>query len=906
MTYNAVTGQITVPAGVTSFTVGYTTTQDNIFEADETTTLTIGGSSGTGTITNDDAPTLLAGIARVSEEGLVRGLGDSNGDDLTNSPIFIGSLVVANVETTVGLTYAFTGVPSDVLTSNGVAVIWTLVSATEVVGRANGIPVVSVVLDSATGDYIVTLDGAVDHADNSVEDILEFTIPTSVTDNHGATAASTLNVIVEDDGPSVSVGSTAATLTVDETAYGVDATASYSDAFTHAFGADTAAVTNSLVYSLSTTVGSDSGLVDTVTGENIYLFQDVNGDIIGLVGAAGVADPAGAEAFRVSVDATNADVTLNQSRAIVHADTADHNDASALISSAITLTATGTDKDGDTASADLDIEGTLSFLDDGPSVTTNAVLTVLEVDETVLTTNDSENFASAFTVNTYGADGAGTTVYSLGISGVGAVSGVIDVATGQAVYLYALVTGEVVGLVGAGGFADPLGAEAFRISVNAATGQVDLDQVRALQHPNPAQPNELINLTTNAVTLIATATDKDGDSAFASISLGDKVGFSDDVPTIVTTGAVINVEVDETTLLTNQTENFSTAFNINYRADGAGTTVYSLTASSVGAVSGVIDVATGQAVYLYQEGADIVGRVGSAGAPDAGGAEAFRISVNAGTGEVTLDQVRALEHPNSAQPNELINLTTNAVTLTATVTDKDGDSAIASISLGDKVGFRDDAPSVSTNTVSTVLEVDETVLTSNDSENFASAFTVNYGADGAGSTVYSLGVSSAGEDSLLDDVASGNSIYLYENAGVIYGQVNNTTGIYDASGINAFTLTVNSATGDVTLDQIRAITHPTGGIASPDELVRIAAGTVSLTATVTDKDNDTASTSIDLGVKVGFRDDAPSVSTNTVSTVLEVDETVLTSNDSENFASAFTVNYGADGAGQYGVQLRRI
>jgi hypothetical protein len=72
----------------------------------------------------------------------------------------------------------------------------------------------------------------------------------------------------------------------------------------------------------------------------------------------------------------------------------------------------------------------------------------------------------------------------------------------------------------------------------------------------------------------------------------------------------------------------------------------------------------------------------------------------------------------------------------------------------------------------------------------------------------------AGEDSLLDDVASGNSIYLYENAGVIYGQVNNTTGIYDASGINAFTLTVNR-TGDVTLDQIRAH-NPTGGNASPE------------------------------------------------------------------------------------------
>ncbi|WP_372238857.1 DUF5801 repeats-in-toxin domain-containing protein, partial [Acinetobacter sp. Swhac1] len=623
------------------------------------------------TITNT-APELTSGSARVSEEGLVGGLADSNGDDLTNSRTFNGSLVGADVDSDAVLTYAFTGVPSDVLTSNGVAVVWTLDTATNTVtGTAGALTIITVVLDSATGDYTVTLDSAVDHADNSVEDILDFTIPTSVTDNHGATAASTLNVIVEDDGPSVSVGSTAATLTVDETAYGVDATASYSDAFTHAFGADTAAVTNSLVYSLSTTVGSDSGLVDTVTGENIYLFQDVNGDIIGLVGAAGVADPAGAEAFRVSVDATNADVTLNQSRAIVHADTADHNDASALISSAITLTATATDKDGDTASADLDIEGTLSFLDDGPSVTTNAVLTVLEVDETVLTTNDSENFASAFTVNTYGADGqalSNALVYSLGISSVGAVSGVIDVATGQAVYLYALVTGEVVGLVGAGGFADPLGAEAFRISVNAGTGEVTLDQVLALTHPTggTGSPNELINLTTNAVTLTATVTDRDGDTASASISLGDKVGFRDDAPTIVTTGAVINVEVDETTLATDHTQNFSTAFNINYGADGAGTTVYSLGISGAGVPSGVVDVATGQGVYLFLESGSVVGRVGSGGVADAGGAEAFRISVNAGTGEVTLDQVLALTHPTggTGSPNELINLTTNAVTLT--------------------------------------------------------------------------------------------------------------------------------------------------------------------------------------------------------------------------------------------------
>ncbi|WP_171500520.1 Ig-like domain-containing protein, partial [Acinetobacter nosocomialis] len=68
VTYDAGTGQITVPAGVTSFTVGYTTTQDSIHEADETTTLTIGGSTGTGTITNDDpAPTISVNNVTATE-----------------------------------------------------------------------------------------------------------------------------------------------------------------------------------------------------------------------------------------------------------------------------------------------------------------------------------------------------------------------------------------------------------------------------------------------------------------------------------------------------------------------------------------------------------------------------------------------------------------------------------------------------------------------------------------------------------------------------------------------------------------------------------------------------------------------------------------------------------------------
>ncbi|RAH17717.1 cadherin repeat domain-containing protein, partial [Vibrio vulnificus] len=50
VTYDATTGKITVPAGVTSFTVSVPTTNDTTDEPDETVKLTIGGKEATGTI----------------------------------------------------------------------------------------------------------------------------------------------------------------------------------------------------------------------------------------------------------------------------------------------------------------------------------------------------------------------------------------------------------------------------------------------------------------------------------------------------------------------------------------------------------------------------------------------------------------------------------------------------------------------------------------------------------------------------------------------------------------------------------------------------------------------------------------------------------------------------------------
>ncbi|MGB0126148.1 MAG: retention module-containing protein, partial [Rhodocyclaceae bacterium] len=62
VTYDPATGTISIPAGVTSFTVTVPTVQDTIDEANETVPLSIGGVTGTGTIIDDDAPPTIISV----------------------------------------------------------------------------------------------------------------------------------------------------------------------------------------------------------------------------------------------------------------------------------------------------------------------------------------------------------------------------------------------------------------------------------------------------------------------------------------------------------------------------------------------------------------------------------------------------------------------------------------------------------------------------------------------------------------------------------------------------------------------------------------------------------------------------------------------------------------------------
>jgi Domain of unknown function (DUF5801) len=179
----------------------------------------------------------------------------------------------------------------------------------------------------------------------------------------------------------------------------------------------------------------------------------------------------------------------------VHDDPTDPDESSspAQLSAAnlVTLTATITDGDGDTDTATRNIGDAFKFEDDGPSIDpSQAAVPTLTVDETTFATNASGSFAGLFTSGAFGNDGfkdadnnnvedADAISYKLDISAPNVVSGLVDTLTNEAVTLSVNAAGTVV----TGSSAT--GGTVFTIALDADTGNVTLDQVRAVVHDDP-------------------------------------------------------------------------------------------------------------------------------------------------------------------------------------------------------------------------------------------------------------------------------------------------------------------------------------------------------------------------------------------------------------------------------------
>ncbi len=691
-------------------------------------------------------------------------------------------------------------------------------------------------------------------------------------------------IFIEDDGPAITEGTPP---TVDKILQVGDATLTLDDKDDFSKELAPPQVTVSTdgnkpldsVYSLgiSSTTGVNSGLVDTQTKNPVFLFLE-NGVVVGRAGpTAALAEIGAIVVFTVSVDQEGF-VTLDQQRAIFHPDTTKSDEVITLgTANMIVLSRkdTVTDGDGNTASSSTsnDISLAFQFKDHGPSITVTKVADAdaLEVDETNLPATKSAEFADNFSsVPNYGADGAGEikSAYTFDVKSSGVDSGLTDVATKQAVLLTVTNDGKAVE-----GHISSISDPVFTVTVDEF-GKVILNQSRALVHPDKTNPDDSVSLADGMITLKRTDTIIDGDgdkgTGEASLDISKTLIFKDDGPSITVTAGVVDpgtLTVDESNLATNassKTVDFSGKFSsdptkTSYGADGPGEikSAYTLDVQTSGVSSGLIDVATKQAVLLTVNGGTVQGR--TSGSNDL----VFTVAVDE-VGKVTLNQSRALVHPDKTNDNDPVSLADGliALTRTDTITDGDGDTSksSASLDISKALVFEDDGPSIKVTTVvadPVTLTVDESDLAINSDGNFAKFFSSvpNYGADGAGtvSSIYGLNVQTPGGSSGLTDVATGEAVLL-----TVTNDGKAVEGHISSISDPVFTVTVDEF-GKVILNQSRALVHPDK--TNPDDSVSLADGLIALTRTdtITDGDGDASesSASLDISKALSFLDDGP-------------------------------------------------
>ena len=184
----------------------------------------------------------------------------------------------------------------------------------------------------------------------------------------------------------------------------------------------------------------------------------------------------------------------------------------------------------------------------------------------------------------------------------------------------------------------------------------------------------------------------------------------------------------------NPTVDFSAFFEYSFGPDGPGTIVYALGISAQGTDSGLVDTLSGDPVLLYLEDGVVVGRAGGESGP-----VVFTLTLDPSTGIVTLDQERAVQHSEPNQPGETTGLIgPDLITITATITDSTGDSASATLGIGEAIEFEDDGPIAGddTDSVGNLSSTSGNVITGEDTTS-GDAGADEEGADGATVTAVS-------------------------------------------------------------------------------------------------------------------------------------------------------------------------
>ncbi|MFM7312284.1 MAG: DUF5801 repeats-in-toxin domain-containing protein, partial [Cyanobium sp.] len=392
--------------------------------------------------------------------------------------------------------------------------------------------------------------------------------------------------------------------------------------------------------------------------------------------------------------------------------------------------------------------------------------------------------------------------------------------------------------------------------------------------PVSTDPN--ISSTSALIPISVTVTDQAGIAATAD----GGVRILDSVPTIEAGASEPVLTVDESNAAdgsqpapggAHSEADFAGAFISSFGADGGGSVTYQLT--TVGGASGLFDVETGLAINLYLINGQVVGSTATAANLVTAGNTDFTVSVD-GSGNVTLDQIQALKHGDSSNPDDSVSLADGLIGLKATITDRDGDAKDVTLNIGANLVFKDDGPSITALSYATAgaVETDETnqlnVTVTSTSAVFSGGV-VTAGADG-GTPDTSLLINTSATGWVT--TAGSNEIVLIadgENNNIVYGK-------YDSDGngsldANAFKVQI-SDDGKLSVTQYVAMKHPTAG--DNNEAMNLG-DKLSVRIAITDGDQDPASQTLTIGQGISFRDDGPSITALSYATAgaVETDET---------------------------------
>ncbi|MES0885241.1 DUF5801 repeats-in-toxin domain-containing protein, partial [Roseibium sp. SCP14] len=721
-----------------------------------------------------------------------------------------------------------------------------------------------------------------------------------------------------------------------------------------AYGADGEGTTAYALVLSAQDIGSGLFATDpnAVDGKGAEILLSQSSNVI--TGATG-----GDTYFTITIDPATGEVTfeLENNAPIWHGDTDNHDDTSVLAidpqDGTLVIRQTVTDADGDEATASINLgNNVFKVEDDGPKAEADsaATLDMAVVDESsdVFTGTPGSGvdgiksvtigLADNFVAPAYGADGEGTTAYALVLSAQDIGSGLFatdpNAVDGKGAEILLSQSGNVI--TGATG-----GDTYFTITIDPATGEVtfELENNAPIWHGDTDNHDDAsilaIDPQDGTLVIRQTVTDADGDEATASINLGNNVfKVEDDGPKAeADSAATLDMAVvDESSDVFTGTpgsgvdgiksvtiglaDNFVAP---TYGADGEGTTAYALVLSAQDIGSGLFATdpnavdGKGAEILLSQSGNVITGATG--------GDTYFTITIDPATGEVTfeLENNAPIWHGDTDNHDDAsilaIDPQDGTLVIRQTVTDADGDEAIASINLGNNVfKVEDDGPKAEADSAATldmaVVDESSDVFTGTPGSGVDGIKSVTigladnfvapaYGADGEGTTAYALvlSVQDIGSGLFATDPnavdGKGAEILLSQSGNVITG----ATG-----GDTYFTITIDPVTGEVTfaLENDAPIWHATAGDIPEGDThpgsdhddtsvltIDPQDGTLVIHQTVTDSDGDEATASIDLGNNVfKVQDDGPTASDEALQNVAE----------GAILAGTFDFTEGADGA----------